>query len=79
MLNRGHECAPTPTQSPTTPTPTKLKASAPTQLGSLHAMAFQQRFPPHSYFRLLAAFGAGKALGELLEGLAEVRVRACVW
>jgi len=36
-------------------------------------MAFQQRFPPHSFFRVLAAFGAGKALQALLEGLPEVR------
>jgi hypothetical protein len=50
----------------------QLKPSAPTHLGALPAMAFQQRFPPHSFFRVLATFGAGKTLQGLLEGLSEV-------
>lgn len=52
----------------------QLKASAPTQLSSLQAMAFEQRFPSLSYFRVLSAFGAGKTLQTLLEELGEVSV-----
>lgn len=54
--------------------PPQIKPTAPTHLGALPALAFQQRFPPHSFFRVLAGFGAGQALGALLEGLSEVRV-----
>lgn len=50
----------------------QIKPTAPTHLGALPALAFQQRFPPHSFFRVLSSFGAGQALGALLEGLPEV-------
>jgi ABC-type uncharacterized transport system ATPase component len=36
-------------------------------------MAFEQRFPTSSFFRVLGSFGAGKSLQNLLEGLSEVR------
>lgn len=52
----------------------QVKPSAPTHLGALPAMAFEQRFPPHNFFRVLTAFGAGKPLQALLEGLPEVCV-----
>lgn len=50
----------------------QVKPSAPTQLHSLPAMAFEQRFQGHSFFRVLGAFGAGKSLQALLEGRNEV-------
>jgi len=39
----------------------------------LQVMAFEQRFPTHSFFRVLGSFVAGKSLQTLLEGLNEVR------
>jgi len=56
----------------------QLKPTAPTQAHSLQVMAFEQRFPTHSFpthsfFRVLGSFGAGKSLQTLLEDLNEVR------
>jgi len=42
---------------------------APTQAHFLQVMAFEQRFPTHSFSRVLGSFGAGKILQALLEGL----------
>lgn len=54
----------------------KIKPSAPIHLGALPALAFQQRFPSHNLFRALAAFGTGKTLQALLDGLPEVCTHA---
>jgi len=51
----------------------QLKPTAPTQAHSLQVMAFEQRFPTHSFFRVLGSFGAGKSLQTLLEDVNEVR------
>ena len=59
----------------THPTTYQIKPTAPTPLDALPALAFQQRFPAHNFFRVLERFGAGQALGALFEGLPEVRGR----